>query len=398
LRGGGESVVGNLQKVGRFVPYDFLVSTPMITPHVAFSGAADDWSYLGEEFAINFTLTARNAAGGTTQNYANGSLPANTDDFGKLATTMNPVSFFAVEDRVGAADGNFTTYASPNMMCNGSSSSQRLCSATSNQFDFTSVWSDAGNGVKSFTGRLILGRQASGAPEGPYTSMLIGIDVADSDGVGDFINVNPIQLDDSADDATDSTYNLLVQHEFRYGRLLLENGYGTEIADLYDHDDNQGTADIPRGQDVLIRASVEYYDGTNFVLNTDDIATTYSSDELDFVPSSYTDNLSSLESAVVAGINGRFYQGQTQDTASHTDYQLYLRAPGAGNDGTALIELNLNDLGLKFLQYDWRDGNGNPITAEENTDGVYTDNPRALVEFGSFRGNDRIINWQEIFE
>ena len=26
------------------------------------------------------------------------------------------------------------------------------------------------------------------------------------------------------------------------------------------------------------------------------------------------------------------------------------------------------------------------------------DSPRALVEFGAFRGNDRIINWQEIFE
>jgi hypothetical protein len=26
-----------------------------------------------------------------------------------------------------------------------------------------------------------------------------------------------------------------------------------------------------------------------------------------------------------------------------------------------------------------------------------SDNPRALVEFGVYRGNSRIINWQELF-
>ena len=94
------------------------------------------------------------------------------------------------------------------------------------------------------------------------------------------------------------------------------------------------------------------------------------------------------------------------------DVPLHIRAPrDAGNDGTVLVELDLDTaydfdgapaipVKLDFLKFDWRSVNANitaPLSGDVDPDGTQ-DNPRAMVEFGTFRGNDRIINWQEIFE
>jgi hypothetical protein len=49
---------------------------------------------------------------------------------------------------------------------------------------------------------------------------------------------------------------------------------------------------------------------------------------------------------------------------------------------------------LDFLSYDWR---GVGETEDINEDGDYDDNPRGLIQFGSYRGHDRVINWQEIY-
>jgi len=49
---------------------------------------------------------------------------------------------------------------------------------------------------------------------------------------------------------------------------------------------------------------------------------------------------------------------------------------------------------LDFFSYDWR---GAGEIENINEDGIYTDNPRGQVGFGSYRGHDRVLNWQEIF-
>ena len=73
-----------------------------------------------------------------------------------------------------------------------------------------------------------------------------------------------------------------------------------------------------------------------------------------------------------------------------------------GNQGRVRIEFNLNDanlpFALDFLRYDWRGGVGEADIFDEVPEGTnYNDNPRATVEFGSYRGHDRVINWQEIY-
>ncbi|MEY4642133.1 MAG: hypothetical protein RLZZ227_2127, partial [Pseudomonadota bacterium] len=395
--GGGQGVTGHVRNVGRFKPKNFLLSVPVLTARPARSPAAAAFTYLGEEFALSFTLTARNAAGVTTQNYVG--------DFARLRSTTNPLSFFAVEDFTGAADGNYTSYAASSTLCTTPGSTQRLCQTAATPFDFTVDWNDGPvgfeEGVVNYSGRLILGRQIGEVPEAPR-SVQIGVDVEDSDGVLDFLNATPVQLDDSSDDVTDSTYNLLAEHEFRYGRLRLENGYSSEIADFYDDDNNDATPEILFGRDLMVRVVAEYFDGAEFVTNALDIATPYDSANLALLDPDTGDGLGITDPTITA-INGKVNLGVTQEVPLQSETPLYLGAPGEGKEGQLVIELNLDTPALRFLKFDWRDGSG---TGEDLYSDVKADpldfsapdNPRALIEFGTFRGNDRIINWQEIFE
>jgi len=67
-----------------------------------------------------------------------------------------------------------------------------------------------------------------------------------------------------------------------------------------------------------------------------------------------------------------------------------------------LMEYKLSDnhpdgFNLDFLMYDWRD-NGELEDIKATPLPYQTpDNPRALLEFGVYRGSSRIINWQELF-
>jgi len=366
-------VISSVRNVGRFIPADFAVSAAMLTARPLFPpNTGGTFTYMGEEFSAMFTLTARNAVGVTTQNYE--------ASFAKLITAAQPrMVFHAVQDVANDPDLNF---------------SPRLALATgpANPFpaDFQADWN---NGVLALDGNLVLNRQASGAPDGPLGPVQIAVTVNDTDGVIDIgrnVDLDLCDPDctlDTEDD--DFVYNLIGPLEFRYGRLRLENGYGSDLPDLDD-------ADQPVGQDVTIRIVAEYWDGSDFVPNEDDIATPYDSDELDFVTGTYFDNLQASEASITAGVSGVVYQGTTME-ADASDTPLYLTAPGEGNEGGVLIELDLDALGLGFLKYDWRD-NSEAEDVKADPD-VYstTDNPRSLVEFGVYRGSSRIINWQELF-
>jgi len=72
-----------------------------------------------------------------------------------------------------------------------------------------------------------------------------------------------------------------------------------------------------------------------------------------------------------------------------------------GTDGRVMIEFDLDSptlpFSLEFLGYDWRGGGGVDDYDEIPDGAIYTDNPRGILEFGSFRGHDRVFNWQEIY-
>ncbi len=136
--------------------------------------------------------------------------------------------------------------------------------------------------------------------------------------------------------------------EIRYGRLTLADNFGPE------------TSDLP------ITLSAQYWNGTQFVLNTADRCTTYDSTNLQVTNTSLTS---------VRTSDGTLDDGSTN--------LLILRAPGAGNQGNTQIEYDTSL--TPWLQFDW-DESGTPT------------DPKANAVFGVFRGNDRIISWREVFQ
>ena len=110
-----------------------------------------------------------------------------------------------------------------------------------------------------------------------------------------------------------------------------------------------------------------------------------------------------LENGETGTVVISFFQGRTGFQASGADLDkdrpFLASAPGEGNEGSVIVELDLSHVSLPFsldfLSYDWRTPAGN--VQDDVPDGTYTDNPRARLEFGQFRGHDRIINWQELY-
>ena len=141
--------------------------------------------------------------------------------------------------------------------------------------------------------------------------------------------------------------------EVRLGRLRLDNTYGSELIDL------------------TMPMHTEYFDGTNFVLNTADSCSTMSSANL--VVSSALSGGSSSVTVVTSPASGGILN-------------IGLTAPGAGNHGDITITANLTAAAQKWLQFDW------------NGDGHYDNDPSAKATFGIYSGDSKQIYIRQIFQ
>ncbi|MFT6916828.1 MAG: hypothetical protein ACJAWL_003171 [Motiliproteus sp.] len=135
--------------------------------------------------------------------------------------------------------------------------------------------------------------------------------------------------------------------KIRLGRLALDNSSGPEIYD------------IPQ------QMRLEYFNGTGFVVSSDDSCASYDSGKIELtrIPK---DSLDPADTSAQGGI-GNFSAGKTQD--------IVLKAPGNGKQGGIGVLYDAYD----WLKYDWDDG------------GAYDDNPSAVATFGIRKGNDGII-------
>lgn len=374
----GPVLVNAVENIGRFVPDHFLLENPAVLPRPLANSypsciAPSSFSYLGEEFGITATLSARNLQGEVTTNY--------TGDFAKLkATDFNSSSFAAL-----------AVHAGPDVLYNERIEMSWLGLAWNPHIAGTD------RGMGSLAGNLIFNRQSSGAEDGPFPGLVIALDVMDSDGVGLLLNLD-------SDDLDGNDLAMLGTANFRYGRLRLADALG------------------PETEPLDVNFYIDQWNGAAFEINTEDDCTALLYDAAEpqaadrtfhFVPGSYLDQLLEGDSIiekeqVLAGNNlslSLFNGGNTlQATGENagSDRPLEVSAPGEGREGSALLEFDLSSPALPypldFLSYDWRTPGVDPLEEEAgNGDGVYTDNPRALLEFNQYRGHDRIINWQEIY-
>jgi MSHA biogenesis protein MshQ len=339
---GTDVIRGVVNDVGRFYPRRFDVLSTMLLPRIDASCTPPSiFTYMDEAFAVELELVARNIQGATTVNYRGG--------FAKLAA-YSDLNFRAIEE-VASADNNDLSARLDNV---------------SVPVNYQSTWSSIQGGELVLEGNLAFSRADPAEPDGPFEDLKIAFVPIDSDGV----TLDPADLDTEITQATPEYY-LIAEHDFRYGRLIVNNAFG------------------PETEDLAITFRVEYYDGERFVVNTDDSCTVIDAAQLTLVPGTYTGNLDDGETEITTPQTTTFFEGQVQSLQSASnpsDATFTATAAGVGNGGTVDIELDLDALDLPFLQFRW---------PELDTD--YNENPRAQLEFGQFRSHDRVIHWQEIY-
>ncbi|MCY7295263.1 LamG domain-containing protein [Alteromonas sp. a30] len=137
--------------------------------------------------------------------------------------------------------------------------------------------------------------------------------------------------------------------ELREGRFVLANAFG------------------PENQDLSVPFGVQYFDGNDWVVNTQDSCTTFDAINLVSKDSS---------SAITTFGDGILDAGVTSNTAGMMQIDAF------GSIREIPIEYQI-PADLLFLQFNWN-GSG-------------PENPSAVASFGQFRGNDRIIHWREVF-
>ncbi|WP_363315382.1 DUF6701 domain-containing protein, partial [uncultured Paraglaciecola sp.] len=332
--------------LGRFIPAYFEI-TQITNPSL--NNTRSGSSYIGEYIPFSeslvYQITAKNASGQTTSNYGG--------DHWKLSFNASHVSF---------AD---------NTLSNGEILGDISSNGTESDYD--------GQATYSIT-------QPASTEFGIYTSPLARIPkthipinpidmsftpvittvaanaatsvirtIADSDGVC-FKRVYP-----SACQVFDS--EVIQGAQARYGRLVIESTYG------------------PEQEDLSVPIKVGYFINNQWLTNQDDNSTSVA---FDLSAGQLLLNGESTLKGLVGNISsiGELLGGKSVDS------QLRFSAPNV--TGHLVLELIPNATGIiwsDYLNYDW-DG---------DSDIDDDDKPSATVTFGQFRGNDKIIQWREVF-
>ncbi len=170
-----------------------------------------------------------------------------------------------------------------------------------------------------------------------------------------------LRLDLSATDSDSVTSGTINSNEFevRLGRMRLIDSYGPETANLE------------------MRLFIDYFDGTSWIINTQDSCSTYIDSNVSFDLTSYTDQLADGETSIFAPMLAETVVNGMSDASNG----LWFNAPGNNNFGSVLVELDLST--QSWLRFDW------------DAD-VILDDASARLNFGYYRGSDRVIYWKEV--
>lgn len=354
----GDVVGDDTGPVGRFRAARLAVAANVPTLRAVCPGVATGLTYLGQEFGYDqrplLTVTGLNALGSVTRNYvqvAGGGAPG---AFWRLGGAMSGRQFIntAVTTAVlqRSTDGGAAqVQAQTSAAVDGGFDGQGRIEVTPDGDRFTYL------------------RPATPiAPFSPAFDLRFpAADLTDADGAC---------FDPGVDGVCDpllipvTTPSGLPQQQ-RWGRLVLDNAFGPDLIDLR----------------VPMRA--EFFNGSAFVLNTDDVCSAITplvlvdpapADTLlpgeTCVQDSGTPGASGLGCAAAGPVARRYAAAPAAGI-----WNLWLRAPGAGNVGV----LDLTPSVPPWLQFNWRGSGVEP--------------PTARVGFGVFQGDPRAIHTREVY-
>nr|WP_315466759.1 DUF6701 domain-containing protein [uncultured Undibacterium sp.] len=285
---------------GRFIPHHFTISENTLQEACPAALPNTTFSYFGQDgFVTNFKLTAENISNLPTRNYS--------------------ASF---------AKFNVSNYASYNFSMSGAPVGSVLAVSSTAP---TGSW---------FGGEATISvKHQISRPTALENQTSIGILAAPTDG-----------------EVTASAPFTIATSTQRYGRMRLQNAYGSEMLDL------------------PVPYFAEYRNNNLWLKNTDDscsaiVAPSVGSGVI-FYPDSATNHLIAGETVASVSATGKLIAG---------DAKLKFSKPGLGNDGHLDLDIPVSP----WLKFPWR-GGLTPI------------NPAAKLKFGSYKKSNQFIYLREV--
>jgi hypothetical protein len=326
--------------IGRFVPdhFDVTLNTPIFAP------ACNTFTYVGQpiKYATNpiASITAKNAAGSTTQNYTGSLWKISPSDINYGITPVYSEASYAL-------------------------------SVLNNSVP-TAIDTGNGNGTLSFadTTSNILQVTRSNPMASFNAEIALSFNLWDTDGVTDghvngLTSSNPVQFG-MATSGNGISFTGTNKTQL-WGRLAMANANGSELMAL------------------TVPLFSEYFNGTAFVSNTADICTSLSLNSQLSLSNPTTANGIAQAGNVAMTIAP---SGLSQATLANAPLMagnagLSFSSPGAGNTG--YINIIGNFVSLPWLLFDW------------DNDGLQDNSPTARVTFGVYRGHPKIIYFREVY-
>ncbi|WP_394244793.1 DUF6701 domain-containing protein [Vibrio astriarenae] len=324
---GYDDILGGIdegwREIGRFYPALFEVF------ETAWAYSHNGFTYMGQPFdGVEFKVEALNSDSEPTLNYAAGAytLQAHFNIFEDVdpdlvRLTAPPMNSNGWELYENKAVGTFS-YGSSNSCENG------VC------------WEKASNFK----------------PDGPYNV-----------GLGSFntsISVTGTSVDHPQPediDYVDGNQRLTKQPELRFGRLRLEDVGGAA----------SGQPTVP--------LSVEYWDGAQFVTNTDDSETSFDGTHYCYKVISSEGDGGELSGRDIVNVGTSQQLKASQETSGREQIRFWLTLDSSEGTNGEATDCSGASNAIPWLRYNW-DG--------EDED---EEDPSTLVTFGVYRGNDRII-------
>lgn len=335
---------------GRFYPHYFELTGDAVTA-ACVPPVGQSFSYFGhDDIDVEYTLNARSVTGGAVQNYDNAS--RGFDTFTPEHSVLQTMSELEEDD------------------------DQRL-------FVDDVKWQDGRWEMDDKTVTFLREAQSqesgevlSPLPEDPLPDLQLSVVTANSDiplvrNSADLISCS------AAPDCDELTVGAPM--ELRFGRLRLDDAFGPE------------TADMP------VRFYTEWWNGSEFVINTDDSCTQVPLAAVAY-PGGTIENSANRTVAIGSGSTTGQYGTLTPDNIifDRGDAEHLFTAPGAGNQDSFQVRVDLS--ALPWLRYAW-DQATTCNTADPDGDACFdTELPAANFTFGSYRGHDRIIYWREVLD
>jgi predicted acyltransferase (DUF342 family) len=331
--------------IGRFIPHHF---TQTVAEHGAFMAVCNTtFAYSGQTGAANdsvgtilyatkpvFAITARNKQGAITENYYE-DVQGSANDYMKLSTANVSITAPTLDQVATGVDSNKLPLTT------------NMTAGILSQNDLTPLPSSVA------LPKGVLHYQLSG-DDNFFYNRSANTQVAPFSSDINFSTATIIDTDTvKASTTVDASPSGI---EIRFGRLVLQNSFGPE------------TSDLPQPMQI------EHFTANDFIVSSDNNCVSYDSDKITLSNISLDPALTgALPEPESPAATGNFLAGKTRT--------IQLAAPGAGNQGKIGVSYDASN----WLKYDW------------NVNGVFDDNPSAVASFGLFRGNDRIISWQEVF-